>query len=107
MRVNSVSLVFQRDLNQAGMTPHSAPAAREAPAMQRNSIGAGRLLPRYTITSAVARPPMRIWPSPPQFQKRILKAGARPMPTQSSVTRSRSIQLNRVGLAKVPPHMTP
>ena len=29
------------------------------------------------------------------------------MPTQSSVDRSRSIQLKRVMLAKVPPHMTP
>ena len=56
---------------------------------------------------AAVRPPIRIWPSPPQFQKRILKAGASAMPTQSSVDRSRSIQLKRVMLAKVPLHMTP
>ena len=50
---------------------------------------------------------MSTCPSPPMFQKRILKAGARAMPTQSRVARSRSAQEMRTGVAKVPWYMTP
>ena len=100
-------MVFQCALNHAGTNAHSAPAAILPTAMAANSSGAGRLLPRYTMIRAEARPPTRICPSPPQFQKRILKAGASAMPTHSKMDRSRSIQLKRVVLAKVPFHITP
>ena len=75
--------------------------------MTSTTRGWGRTGPSLWAAAAAQMAPMMNCPSPPMFQKRILKAGASAMPTQSSVDRSRSIQLKRVMLAKVPLHMTP
>ena len=50
-------------------------------------------------------PPMSIWPSAPMFQKRILKAGARPMAMQASTAVSRSMNQIRFLVPKLPENM--
>ena len=59
----------------AGMPPQMAPAKILATTITIISSQLGILSPSRIMQAAVARPPIRIWPSPPTFQKRILNAG--------------------------------
>ena len=57
------------------------------------------------MNPAVTMPPMRIWPSAPMFQNRILKAGARPTPMHSSIMASRMVTQDRRSVPKAPSTM--
>ena len=67
------------------MPPQIAPASMEAKTMMTISSQLGILSPSKIMQAAVARPPMRIWPSPPTFQKRILNAGVTARDTTSKM----------------------
>ena len=98
--------MFQYALNTAGIKPHRPPAITLVRNITRKSTGVGRLAPHFTITMAVARPPTNTCPSAPMFQKCILNAGARAIPMQSRVTRSRIAQEKRILVIKVPLNIT-
>ena len=67
------------------MAPASSAAAREITI----SSAWGTLPPSRIMQVVVARQPMRVCPSAPMFQKRILKAGvtAREMPSSTATLR--------------------
>ena len=77
--------MFHLALQIAGMPPQIAPASMEAKTMMTISSQLGILSPSKIMQAAVARPPMRIWPSPPTFQKRILNAGVTARDTTSKM----------------------
>ena len=77
--------MFHLALQIAGMPPQMAPASMEAKTMMTISSQLGILSPSKIMQAAVARPPMRIWPSPPTFQKRILNAGVTARDTTSKM----------------------
>ena len=85
MRVKSVSFVFHLALKKAGMRPQTPPAAMLVTSIVTMSSQLGRTSRRTIMQAAVARQPAIIWPSPPMFQKRILKAGVTARETQSSI----------------------
>ena len=61
--------------------------------------------PKARMKPAVTMPPMRICPSAPMFQKRILKAGARPTPMHRSIMASRTVTQVRRAVPKAPSKM--
>ena len=105
MRVKSVSLVFQCALKNAGITPQIMPAIIEAMNISGSSSQPGSVL-ALIISAADAIAPTRICPSAPMFQKRILKAGVRPMATHKSTSASRMVTQVRRGVP-IAPSITP
>ena len=73
--------------------------------MMTSSRGVEISPPKARINPAVTMPPMRICPSAPMFQKRILKAGASPTPMHSSIMASRTVTQLRRGVPKAPSKM--
>ena len=92
-------------LKKPGIQPQSAPRATAVSSMQRNRTGVGSLSAILIMKKAVPMPPMSIWPSAPMFQKRILKAGARPMAMQANTAVSRSMNQTRFLVPKLPENM--
>ena len=55
--------------------PQTAPATMDATIITQISSQLGTLSASRIMQEAVARQPIRVWPSAPMFQKRIRKAG--------------------------------
>ena len=75
MRVNSVSLVLNFALKNAGMPAQSAPVTTEAITMQAMSAPFDIVSPSSTMQAAAAIAPASTCPSAPRFQQCILNAG--------------------------------
>ena len=81
------------------------PARTEAAIITTSSRGVGIFPPRNIITATVARPPTRTWPSAPQFQKRIMKAGASARAMLSRTMASRMVNQVRRMVPNAPLNM--
>ena len=79
--------MFHLALQMAGIPPQTAPAAMAETVITQISSQLGSLSPSRIMQAAVARPPIRIWPSPPTFQKRILNAGVTARETHRRMAR--------------------
>ena len=80
-------MVFHLALQMAGIPPQIAPARTLDTTITIISSQLGILSPSRIMQAAVARPPIRIWPSPPTFQNRILNAGVTARETHSRIAR--------------------
>ena len=86
IRVSRVSLVPKRTLSAAAMAPYAPAAAIAARHMSSRVTAPGSTAPALKATTAATMAPTMNWPSPPMFQKRILKARDRPTAVRTSGT---------------------